>query len=140
MRSAECKTGEALDIIDQWLTNIEDPSLESVKRGKLTEAVDACFNGDGSVQYAGPDAWDGILNEEPPGPCTTAFPIYSTSRIEAGGDMKGNVFKCQLKSVETALADGTYVGVDFSETQKTRLKEIFTMGVCDYSKPDVGIP
>ena len=35
------------------------------------------------------DVWDGILDGDPKGACTQAFPPYSTSRIVAGGPIEG---------------------------------------------------
>jgi hypothetical protein len=75
-----------------------------------------------------------------PGPCASAFPIFSTSRILAGGGQKNDIFKCALKPVETALGDGTYGTVIFSDEQKLRLQTIFVNGVCDYNRGDVGKP
>jgi hypothetical protein len=45
-----------------------------------------------------------------------------------------------LKPVSQALRDGTYGKVVFNEAQLKRLNEIFADGVCDYSKPDMGLP
>jgi hypothetical protein len=81
---------------------------------------------------SGEHVWDGILDSQTKGTCTQAFPMYSTSRILAGAPFEGGVFKCRLKSVSTAITDGTY-GVwkpTLSEIQK--LQSIFPEGVCDY--------
>jgi len=133
-------TGKVLDILDDWLERTKGKSAEQVVKFKPTEAVDACYNSDGSLLYAGDDAWDGILNNKPKGPCAGAFPIYSNSRIQAGGSQKDNIFKCALKPLQTALNDGTYGGVEFNAPQKLRLQTIFPNGVCDYSKEDAGKP
>ncbi len=76
----------------------------------------------------------------PAGPCTAHFPLHTTSRIEAGGGIAGNVFKCALKPVAQALADGTYGDAAFTDDEVARLSAIFPDGVCDYSQPDVGWP
>jgi hypothetical protein len=133
-------TGDALDIIDDWLARTKGKSAKQVIKFKPAAAVDACFNNDGGLLYAGNDAWDGILNHKPKGPCASAFPIFSTSRIQAGDSQKDNIFKCALKPVVTALSDGTYGAAIFSEEQKQRLQTIFANGVCDYSRGDVGKP
>jgi hypothetical protein len=70
--------------------------------------------------------------------CTQRFPLYSTSRIAAGGPIEGGVYKCATKPVAQALADGTYEPWIPSAAEATRLTQIFATGVCDYSKPDVG--
>ena len=75
-----------------------------------------------------------------PGVCTQAFPIYSTSRVAAGGPIEGGVFKCALQPVERALAHGLYGAWQPSEPELARLHAIFPQGVCDYSKPDLALP
>ena len=89
---------------------------------------------------SGADVWAGILDSRPAGACTSAFQIFSTTRIVAGGPIEGGVFKCARKSVATALADGTYAPWVPTAADVTRLGQIFPTGVCDYSKPDVGRP
>jgi hypothetical protein len=133
-------TGDALGVIDQWMTNIKNNAEKGIADNKPKAAIDTCFNGDGSVLYAGADAWDGILNNKPAGPCTTAFPVYSDTRRTAGGPISGDIFKCALKSVDHAIADGSYGDVVFSEAQRNLLKTIYPTGVCDYSKPDTSKP
>ena len=131
-------TGDALDTIDKWMHQLRANPGRGIARNKPQRAQDSCFNGDGSLIAAGPKVWDGILNDAPKGPCTNTFPPFSTSRIQAGEDIKGNSFKCERKSVESALSDGTYGEVSFATEQRERLKEIFPEGVCDYSKSDSG--
>jgi hypothetical protein len=133
-------TGLAFDTIDRWIANIRKHPWRGVARNKPDAAVDTCFANDGSVIHAGEDAWAGILDDRAAGPCTARFPLHTTSRIEAGGGIEGDVFKCALKSVDAALADGTYGDVELSEAEVARLREVFPDGVCDYSKPDVGRP
>jgi Tannase-like family of unknown function (DUF6351) len=133
-------TGQVLDIVADWLSRARGHSAAQVINFKPAAAVDACLHSDGSVLYAGNDAWDGILNDKPKGPCASAFPIHSTSRIEAGENQKGDIFKCARKPVATALNDGTYGNVAFSVAQQSRLQTIFADGVCDYTRGDVGKP
>ena len=145
-------TGKALDVIDEWMANIKsdddynnDQNGDKGIRGKVVKnkpatAVDACFYDDGSLLYAGDDAWDGIFDGKPKGPCSSAFPIYSTSRIEAGEPIDGDIFKCGLKPVDDALSDGTYRDISFDETERSFLHAIFPSGVCEYTKPDLGKP
>ena len=133
-------TGDVLDIIDEWMSNHRCNFTGHVLKNKPAAAVDACFNEFGSVIYSGPDAWDGILNDNPDGQCATAFPISSTSRVQAGGSIKDDILKCALKPVTTALNDGTYGNAEVSDEQRRRLHAIFPSGVCDHSRPDVGKP
>ena len=68
------------------------------------------------------------------------FPLSHYHRRIAGGPLSGDVFKCALKPVDEALADGTYGDVLFSQVQQNLLNNIFPAGVCDYSKPDTARP
>lgn len=132
-------TVEAFALLDEWLTNIKNNPGLGVVGNKPSSAQDKCFFGDGSV-YAGDNAWDGILNENPPGPCAAAFPLYTTSRIVAGGDIKGDIFKCHLIPVAEAIARGFYDPVVIDDATQTRLEKIFPGGVCDFTKGDAGRP
>jgi hypothetical protein len=137
---ASDQTPLAFQVIDQWLANIDENPEGGVAGNKPAQAVDSCFRTDGSLLYSGPDAWAGILDSRPAGPCTQAFPLYATSRIVSGGPIEGSIFKCAVKPVATALTDGTYAPWVPSAAEVARLEQIFPTGVCDYSKPDVGRP
>ena len=130
----------ALQVMDEWMLNILENPDDGIVANRPSEAVDACFDFDGSVIGAGEDVYGGILDEGPAGICTERFPVFTTSRIEAGGPITGDVFKCQLKPLATALTDGTYGERVFSPAQIQVLDEIFPQGVCDYSLPDAGRP
>ena len=56
----------------------------------------------------GDGVWSGVLDNGPKGACTQTFPPFSTSRIVAGGPIEGGIFKCHLRPVATAIADGVY--------------------------------
>lgn len=134
------QTWMALEVLHEWLMNIRANPERSIGENRPAAAVDSCFNTQGELIASGADVWDGILDDRPAGTCTQQFPTYTTSRIIAGGPIEGSVFKCTLKSVDTALADGTYGSWMPTPGQVDRLKEIFPQGVCDYSKPDQGRP
>jgi hypothetical protein len=134
------QTPQALAVMDEWMANIHEHPDRSVAANKPAGAVDSCFRTDGSTIASGTDVWAGILDSRPAGACTQQFPVFSTSRIVAGGPIEGGVFKCALKPVATAVTDGTYAPWVPSAADVTRLQQIFPMGVCDYSKPDVGRP
>jgi hypothetical protein len=52
----------------------------------------------------------------------------------AGESIKGDIFKCALKPLATALADGSYgAGAPFTAGQRAWLQKIFPDGVCDYA-------
>ena len=123
-------TPRAFLVLDEWIRTGQKPA----------SATDACFATNGTLIASGPDVWNGILNEEPAGACTNAFPLYSTSRIVAGGPIEGGVFKCARQPVATAIANGLYGSWTPSAAELARLNAIFPTGVCDYSQPDQMIP
>ncbi|HEU4544170.1 MAG TPA: DUF6351 family protein [Jiangellaceae bacterium] len=133
-------THEALDTIAQWMSNLTaDPSL-SVAEAAPAQGVDRCFDIDGDEIASGGGAWDGILDDGPAGDCTTRFEIHTTSRIEAGGPITGDIYKCHLMPVETAIVEDLYGAWDPLGDQVARLEAIFPEGVCDYDLPSVGDP
>ena len=134
------QTPMAFEVIDEWMTNIRRRPWRGIAGNKPDAAVDSCFAADGTLIYAGEDAWNGILDDEPPGPCTQVMPVFSTSRIVAGGPINGDVFKCVLIPVDEALEDGFYGDVEFSPAQRAQLETIFPDGVCDYSEGDARRP
>ncbi|MDM0084874.1 DUF6351 family protein [Variovorax sp. J31P179] len=134
------KNFAAVDVMDQWMANILAHPHLGVARNRPAAAVDSCFDVNGNLLFSGPDVWDGILDDKPKGACTQAFPLFGTSRIVAGAPFEGGVYKCALKSVDTALADGTYGPWIPDDASVAKLKQIFPQGVCDYSRPDQGRP
>ena len=134
------QTMEALAVMDQWLMNIRANPRAGIAGNKPPMAVDACFDRNGQLMQAGGGAWDGILDARPAGPCTMAFPLYGTSRIVAGAPIEGGIYDCARKSVDTAVADGTYAPWTPSAADVAELKRIFPDGVCDYSRPDRARP
>ncbi|MFL6118552.1 DUF6351 family protein [Actinophytocola sp.] len=134
------QTPMALAVMDAWLANIRTHPSRGVAGNKPPEAVDSCFATDGTLLYRGRDAWRGILDHGPAGPCTRAFPIHGTSRTIAGGPFDEEVFKCALQPVAAAVARGLYGSWHPTSAEVTRLEQIFPSGVCDYRAPDVGRP
>jgi hypothetical protein len=133
-------TPPAFAVIDEWMRNIEANPHRSVAENKPAAAVDSCYDSNGALIHAGDDAWAGILDDDPDGPCTSVMPPYGTSRIVAGGPITGDVFKCHLIPVDDAISAGLYGGVSFDAAQKARLEAIFPTGVCDYSQGDARRP
>lgn len=131
---------EAIAVMEQWLRNIEENPNKGIRRNRPARAVDSCFDVTGTLIYAGDDAWNGILDDKPAGPCTQRFPIHSTARIVAGAPLEGGIYKCALKPVEKAVKEGVYAPWKPTSEQVTKLKQIFPSGVCDYSRPDQGRP
>lgn len=128
--------GMQFDIVKRALLSMDEWMLDE----RPEAAVDSCFDFEGGLIAAGDDVWNGILDEATEGACAQTFPLYTQSRIEAGGPISGDVFKCQLKSVDQALSDGTYGERSFTEGEEARLRATFPDGVCDYSQPDLGRP
>lgn len=126
------QTPEALAVIDEWMANIRSHPWRGVAGNKPALAVDRCFATDGTQIAAGRDVWDGILDRRPAGACTKAFPLYSTSRIVAGGPIEGGVFKCRLQPVARAVARGVYGSWSPSAAERARLESVFPTGVCAY--------
>lgn len=118
--------------------------LESwLDEGQRPEGLqDACLDSGGNLLGAGEDVWNGVLTEDPAddGLCARTFPIFSSSRIVAGDDIRDSTFKCFKVAVDEALAGGFYGGAVFDEAQIKRLRQIFPEGVCDYSLGDMGAP
>jgi hypothetical protein len=134
------QTLEALAVMDQWMANIRANPKKTVAQNKPPLAVDACFNLTGQPIARGADVWAGILDGQPAGACTQQFPLYTTSRIVAGAPITGAMYRCALKSVDAALADGTYTPWIPSAAEADQLRQIFPGGVCDYSQPDQARP
>ncbi|MFK7894738.1 MAG: DUF6351 family protein [Myxococcota bacterium] len=134
------QTPMAFEVIDEWMANIKRRPWKGVARNKPAAAVDSCFDAEGELIYSGADAWDGILDDGAEGPCATALPVYSTSRIVAGGPINGDVFKCELIPVGDAIDAGLYGDVVFTPVQLGQLDVVFPNGVCDYAQGDARRP
>lgn len=134
------QTFDALAVMDQWLMNIRANPRAGVAANKPPLAVDACYDRNGQLMQAGDGVWDGILDRNAAGACTQAFPLYGTSRIVAGAPIEGGIYRCALKPVDVAVADGTYGPWTPNATELAQLKAIFPDGVCDYSRPDRARP
>jgi hypothetical protein len=124
------QTPQALAVMDEWMRTGRKPA----------GAVDKCFTTTGAEIAAGPTVWDGVLNSRPAGACTTAFPLYGTSRTVAGGPIEGGVYVCHKQSVTRAIARGLYGSWTPSASERQRLEKIFPGGVCDYTKGDAARP
>jgi hypothetical protein len=134
------KSFVAVDVMAQWMANIRAHPFLGIAANRPAAAVDTCFDVSGTLIASGPDVWDGILDNKPKGSCTLAFPLFGTSRIVAGAPFEGGIYKCALKSLDTALTDGTYGPWIPDAASIALLGQIFPQGVCDYSKPDQGRP
>lgn len=134
------QTLQALQVMSQWLDNIKANPKKSVAENKPAAAVDACFDRFGAMMTSGSAVWDGILDNRSAGACTQAFPLYGTARTVAGAPIQGGIYRCALKTVDEAVADGTYGSWTPSAAELAQLRQIFPSGVCDYSRPDQAAP
>jgi hypothetical protein len=131
---------EAVEVMDEWMGNLRANPAAGVAGNKPARAVDACYDLDGQRIAGGAGVWDGILDQRPAGACTQRFPLYATSRIVAGAPFEGSIYRCALKPVSQAIADGSYGAWVPNADELARLALIFPEGVCDYSKPDRARP
>jgi len=137
---ADQLTHQALDTIAEWQANLAaDPTL-SVAEAAPELAQDRCLAADGTEIARGPGVWDGILDDRPEGACAQHFELHTTSRIEAGGPVSGDIYKCHLMPVTTAVAEGLYGQWEPTPAEVDRLEQIFPTGVCDYGLPSQGDP
>jgi hypothetical protein len=134
------QTPQAMSVMDEWMANIRSHPDKGVSGNKPALATDRCFTTTGRQIAAGPDVWDGILNQQPAGACTKLFPIHGTSRTVAGGPLEGDVYACALQPVGDAIEHGLYGAWEPTAAEKQRLEQIFPTGVCDYTKGDAARP
>ena len=134
------KTPEALEVLDEWLMNMRDNPQAGTAANRPPRATDRCFDVDGNEIAAGDNVWDGIIDEQEAGACTQQFKTYSTTRRVAGGPFEQSIFKCQTVDVFSAYSQGIYGGLELPAEALATLSFIFPEGVCDYSKPDAGLP
>ncbi len=131
---------EALAVMDTWMLALRANPAAGIAGNRPAAAADACFDLQGQRMASGDGVWDGILDARPAGACTQAFPLYSTSRIVAGAPIEGGIYRCALKPVAQAAADGSYGAWQPDADQRATLERIFPEGVCDYAGPDQARP
>ena len=122
----------AFTAMDEWLLKGDSKKLQS-------QTSDRCFDKNGGVIAQGLDVWNGDWNKKENGKCTTTYPIYTNSRIQAGGPWQGSIFKCKTMAVEQAIELGLYGDHDMAPYIE-QLKEIYPNGVCDYRYDDIAKP
>ena len=101
----------------------------NVLRAKPKEAIDGCYDKSTPPHFIA----DSLpFSSQAVSKCSELYPVYSNPRKEAGGPLAANILKCQLKPV-----DGRDYKTAFAPAEMSRLKRIFSSGVCDWSKPGV---
>ena len=128
------RVSEAFAVLDAYLADAPQTDAQRAAIG----FVDQCYAAGGTRIAAGDGVWAGVLDGAAAGACTQAYPILSSPRMVAGDSFRGDLFKCALKPLPAALADGTYGATAFTEAQRNWLAKIFPEGVCDYTRPDEG--
>ncbi|RCW68484.1 hypothetical protein DES41_1075 [Pseudorhodoferax soli] len=122
----------ALLAMDQWLSSVKADkrsyasAMEKVVSNKPAGLSDGCYLNTGEVIL---ESFDASNN----GRCGTLMPVYSNPRIVAGAPLTDDVLKCQLKAIQA----GDYPGMALDLF--TRLRAVFPNGVCDFSKPGIGV-
>ena len=123
-------TVEALQIMDKWLANVEAdqsgiPLDQKVVRAKPAEAFDFCYLGvDYSRKVTDPKTCD----------ADPVLKYYASPRQIAGGPLAEDVLKCQLRPIRRSDYPP-----QLTVEQWERLKKVFPNGVCDWTKPGVGM-
>lgn len=131
---------QAFSLMDDWLLNKKGNSLADIINAKPAQLADSCFDQQGQIIAKGADVFRGKWNNsEYIGKCQEIYPMYSTSRIQAGANWAGDMFKCPLITVSEALKRGVY-GQLSMEKHLEQLINIFPEGVCDYQGRDMGRP
>ena len=118
--------------MDYWIRNIQADSLESdpvfrVVRNKPASLTDSCWDTTGEITE---------LVEEPLAfnsetRCGQLYPSYQSPRQIAGAPLANDIVSCQLKRI-----DITDYAISFTTDEYQQLLDIFSEGVCDWSRGD----
>ncbi|MDB6062531.1 MAG: hypothetical protein JWM78_2634 [Verrucomicrobiaceae bacterium] len=130
--------GNPVPFADAWSTFIDwvaavnaDSSLLSVREKtqlhKPQKAIDGCWKSANEF-IAEPQSFGRLPSTQ----CNALFPSYAFPRFIAGGPLAADIIKCQLKPI-----DKNDYAVAFTANEFKKLSEIFSQGVCDWSKPGV---
>jgi hypothetical protein len=121
--------GLAVDTMAEWLDGLSRlkptpamSAIAAITHAKPPVAVDGCWDATGT-RIDEPASFDG------PGRCNALYPSHQNPRLVAGASVTDDVLKCQLRPI-----DPKDYQVTFAESELTRLRALFTTGVCDYSK------
>jgi hypothetical protein len=140
----------AFETMNQWLTNVDaDTSARSLREkivaNKPAAAVDSCWRADLAVWSTDPvycntgvtpsmaASVSGTGADAVPSPTIDEWPVYRDTRVASGEPLASDIMKCQLKP----LTRSDYA-VALGDDQWSRLQAVFSLGVCDYSKPGIG--
>lgn len=116
--------------MDQWLSAIARDSSpldrkHKIKKHRPSALIDGCY----VETPGGEDFLADDFHNLRRSPCLEKYPLYSTPRMVAGGDMRNEVIKCRLRKLKRS----DYPAM--SKKQWRRLQSIFPDGVCDFKQP-----
>jgi hypothetical protein len=123
-------SANAIAAFEKWMEAVHsdkaanDPRAKVI-RDKPSDLVDGCFKGTAFTAETQTLGSSGTT-------CNGLFPSYKFPRMQAGGPLAANIFKCELRPIDPAD-----YGVTFTAAEMARLKTIFPNGVCDWGKPGV---
>lgn len=118
--------------MDKWLSAIKRdtksyPSEAArVIANRPVELTDQCY----PAKDRRIDEFAGLDNS---GACAKQMPIHADPRLAAGAPLTDDILKCQLKPISPA----SYPNLTID--QIARLRKVFPTGVCDWSKPGIGM-
>jgi hypothetical protein len=123
--------------MDTWLSTLlttapkatlnSERTHAQVITAKPATAFDLCYL-TGDTSFATPVTDMAVCDADP------RLAKHSSPRQVAGGSIRENILKCQLKPLNPT----DYAPVSFSPAQLTRLQAVFATGVCDWSLPGIG--
>jgi hypothetical protein len=122
-------TVQSLVAMDRWLSQMEQdtsvtPLAQKLVANKPADIHDQCSDGAGNK----------VLDDICPG-----IPVYGTPRTVAGDVDTADTMKCQLKPLDRNDDYGPLGALTFTDAQWAQLEAAYPDGVCDYSKPPVGV-
>ncbi|WP_446686743.1 DUF6351 family protein [Phytoactinopolyspora halotolerans] len=122
----------AITQMDHWLRNIATDTsntapIDKIAANRPAELVEGCNTRDAEPSFIAQP-----LDRDPDSACEQLYPSASFPREVAGESVAADIIKCQLKE-----PDPDDYTAQFTDTQWQRLNQIFTDGVCDYTKPGV---
>ena len=133
-------TVQSLVTMDTWLSTLAAAAPQATPNAERTQAqviaakpvsptlkaFDLCYL-TGDTTFANPVTDMALCDADP------RLAKHASPRQVAGGSIRENILKCQLKPLN--IAD--YAPVAFTPAQLARLQVVFATGVCDWSKPGV---
>ena len=135
------QTPQAFLVLDQWIENIKAHPERSVAENKPADAVDACFATNGSLLAKRRRS----LERDPRRPPARCLHERLPAQLELADRLRRPDRGKRLQVPAAAGQAGDFgAGSTARGSQRTprsrACRQIFPTGVCDYSKPDAGLP